>query len=157
MGVLFLRMNMRCQFVFTAVLWLFCSVSSWAHSNEFLDSQKAPNGGQIRSAGAYHVELVMAKDIKAAKENPVHIYLTDHAGNKVSAAGVTANLTLLDGKTKTNQELKADSGNRLSGTAVYASNPSLKAVVSITVQNQQAQARYSPFAEPKKNHADHKH
>jgi hypothetical protein len=37
-----------------------------AHTDDFLDTQKAPNGGQQRMAGAYHFELVVAKDSKEA-------------------------------------------------------------------------------------------
>jgi len=149
--------NMKFKFVSTALAMMFCAGQVWAHSDEALDSQKSQNGGQVRMAGAYHLELVMSKDSKTAKENPVAVYVTDHAGNKVPSSGISANMTLLDGKNKSNIELKADGGNRLQGVATYALNPKLKAVVSITIKGQQEQVRFTPFAAPTSSHGDHKH
>ena len=42
-----------------------------AHDDAYLDTQKAPNGGQLRMAGPNHYELVLVKDAKEAQENPV--------------------------------------------------------------------------------------
>jgi hypothetical protein len=60
----------------------------------------APNGGQLRMAGSYHFELVVAKDSKEAKDNPVTVYLTDHGDKKVPAAGATGTATILAAKSK---------------------------------------------------------
>ena len=51
--------------LFSAALMLAGS-SAFAHSDEYLDTQKTPNGGQQRMAGIYHFELVVAKDSKEA-------------------------------------------------------------------------------------------
>jgi hypothetical protein len=61
-----------------------------AHTDEYLDTQKAPNGGQLRMAGVYHFELVVAKDSKEAKDNAVVVYVTDHAGAKIATAAPPA-------------------------------------------------------------------
>lgn len=148
---------MKFKYVSTAIAIVFCVGQVWAHSDEALDSQKSQNGGQVRMAGAYHLELVMSKDSKTAKENPVAVYVTDHAGNKIPSTGISANMTLLDGKNKSNIELKADGGNRFQGVAAYAFNPKLKAVVSITIKGQQEQARFTPFATHTSSYGDHKH
>jgi len=58
----------------------------FAHDDAYLDSLKSVNGGQVRMAGAYHYELVMSKDSKDVKENPVTVYVTDHAGIKLPTA-----------------------------------------------------------------------
>lgn len=129
-----------------------------AHSDEYLDTQAAPNGGQLRMAGNYHFELVVTKDSKEVKENPVTVYVTDHAGTKVSTVGAGGTATLLSGKNKVAVKLAPDGDNRLKGVGNYASNPQLKAVISITLAGKAAeQARFTPLAAVKDEHADHKH
>jgi hypothetical protein len=44
----------------------FAAGAALAHDDAYLDTQKAPNGGQLRMAGPYHYELVLAKDGKEA-------------------------------------------------------------------------------------------
>jgi hypothetical protein len=53
----------------------------YAHDDATLNTVKAPSGGQLRMAGIYHYELVVAKDSKDAKDNPVVVYVTDHVEN----------------------------------------------------------------------------
>lgn len=60
--------------------------SAFAHGNEHLDTVAAPHGGQLRMAGIYHLELVMPAQ-KAAAEQAVTIYITDHAGKSVAVDG----------------------------------------------------------------------
>jgi hypothetical protein len=45
---------------------------AFAHDDGALDKISGPNGGQLRMAGSYHFELVVAKDSKEAKDNPVN-------------------------------------------------------------------------------------
>ena len=129
-----------------------------AHSDNYLDTQKAPNGGQLRMAGVYHFELIVSKDSKEAKDNPVLVYVTDHAGTKVSTVGAGGTVTFLVGKAKATVKLTPDGDNRLKGVGKYASAADMKAIVSITVAGKAAeQARFTPLAMPKDEHADHKH
>lgn len=129
-----------------------------AYDDAYLDTQKAPNGGQLRMAGPYHYELILVKDTGEAKENPVVVYVTDHAGQKVSTAGAGGSATLLAGKLKATATLKPDGDNRMKGFAKYASTPDMKAVVSITLAGKQVeQARFTPLAVAKDTHTDHKH
>ncbi|MDP2136099.1 MAG: hypothetical protein Q8J99_21065, partial [Sulfuritalea sp.] len=104
-----------------------------AHSDEVLDTQKAPNGGQLRMAGIYHFELVVVRDSKEAKDNPVVVFVTDHAGAKVPTVGAGGTATILAGKQKASVKLVPDGDNRLKGVGKYASTPDMKAVVSVTV------------------------
>ena len=46
------------------------SSAAFAHTDEYLDTVVGPNGGQLRMAGAYHFELVLVKDAKAARAAP---------------------------------------------------------------------------------------
>lgn len=120
---------------------------AYAHTDEYLDTQKAPHGGQLRMAGIYHFELVVAKDSKQSKDNPVVVYVTDHAGSKISTAGAKGTVTLLVGKTKTTVNLMPGSENFLKGSGNYTSAPELKAVVSITLAGKAPeQARFTPLS-----------
>lgn len=131
----------------TLLAALFTGSGALAHTDEYLDTQKAPNGGQVRMAGVYHFELVVAKDTKEVKDNPVIVYVTDHAGAKVPTAGASGTATVLAGKAKATVTLTPDGDNRLKGVGKYASTPDLKAIVFITLAGKAAeQARFTPLA-----------
>lgn len=144
--------------VATLLATLFTGTAALAHGDEYLDTPKAPNGGQLRMAGVYHFELVVAKDSKEARENPVVVYVTDHAGAKQSTVGAGGTVTILAGKVKATVTLAPDGDNRLKGVGKYASTPDMKAIVSITLAGKAAeQARFTPLAVVKDKHTDHKH
>ncbi len=131
-----------------------------AHSDEYLDTQQTPNGGQLRMAGMYHFELVVAKDSKEAKDNPVVVYVTDHAGTKVPTTGAKGTVTILAGKAKATVSLAPDGDNRMKGSGTYAPTPDMKAVVSVTLPGKAAeQARFTPFAKTavmaQEGHSEH--
>ena len=124
-----------------------------AHDDAYLDTQKAPNGGQLRMAGPYHYELVLAKNATAAQENPVVVYVTDHAGAKIPTAGASGTATILAGKLKATAALQSDGDNRLKGVAKYAAMPDTKVVVSVTLAGKQPeQARFTPLAVARDEH-----
>lgn len=136
-----------------------------AHSDDYLDTQPAPHGGQLRMAGNYHFELVVAKDSKQAQDNPVRVYVTDHAGAKVPTAGAKGSVTLLAGKTRLTISLAPGGDNLLQGSGTYASVADMKAVVSVTIAGQSPeQARFTPLMPPKpqpaganQGHSGHAH
>ena len=116
-----------------------------AHDDAYLDTLAAPNGGQLRMAGAYHYELVLAKDGNDAKERPVLVYVTDHAGQAIPTTGASGTVTLLSGKAKVAATLAPDGDNRMKGAAEYAVTPGMKAVVSIALAGKEPeQARFTP-------------
>ncbi|MBK1891913.1 hypothetical protein Undi14_17920 [Undibacterium sp. 14-3-2] len=130
-----------------ALTSLLIAGGAYAHTDEYLDTQKAPHGGQLRMAGIYHFELVVAKDSKQSKNNPVVVYVTDHAGTKISTTGAKGTVTLLAGKTKTMLNLTPDSENALKASGNYTPVPEMKAVVSITLAGKAAeQARFTPLS-----------
>ena len=136
----------------------FAAGAALAHDDAYLDTQKAPNGGQLRMAGPYHYELVLVKDAKEAQENPVVVSVSDHAGQKIPTAGAAGTATILAGKLKAAATLKPDGDNRMKGVAKYASTPDTKVVVSITLAGKQPeQARFTPLAVAKDTHTDHTH
>lgn len=107
-------------------------------------------------AGPFHYELVVVRDSREAKENPVYVYLTDHAGNKVSSAGASGSAIILAGKQKATATLKPDGDNRLRGMAIYSSDPEMKVVVAIIQADKKTeQARFTPLAAMPG--MDHKH
>ncbi len=143
-----------------ASLFALASINARAHTDEYLDTQQAPNGGQLRMAGMYHFELVVDRDSKEAKNNPVIVFVTDHAGTKVSTAGAKGTVTILAGKTKAAVNLAPDGDNRLKGSGIYASTPDMKAIVSITLPDKSPeQARFTPLARPAvaDGHSAHSH
>lgn len=112
---------------FTAALLVsaLSASATMAHSDEFLDTQAAPNGGQLRMAGIYHYELVVTKDSKEVKDNPVGVRNRSR-WPKIATAGATGTATLLTGKLKATTTLQPDGDNRMKGVAKYASTPDMK-------------------------------
>jgi hypothetical protein len=116
-----------------------------AHNDAYLDTVTTPNGGQLRMAGPYHFELVLAKDGGEAKERPVLVYVTDHAGQAVPTAGASGTATLLSSQGKVTASLAPDGDNRMQGVSAYAARPGIKAVVSIALAGEgPQQARFAP-------------
>lgn len=145
-----------------ALIFLLAALNSPAvlsHSDEYLDTQTTPNGGQMRMAGAYHYELVVAGDNKTVKESPVVVYLTDHGGTKISTVGARGTATILAGKLKATVNLVPDGDNRLKGFAKYASTPDMKVAVTVTLPGKTTEpARFTPLAKMAADpHAGHKH
>lgn len=123
------------------------ATAALAHDDATLDRVKAPHGGQLRMAGAYHLELVVARDNKEARESPVTVFVTDHADNKIPTQGMSATVNLLAGKTKAAVTLQSDGGNGLKGLASYPSVAGMKAVVTLRLPDGRTeQARFSPLA-----------
>ncbi|MFO1264791.1 MAG: hypothetical protein U1E84_15875 [Rhodoferax sp.] len=130
-----------------ALAGLLATGGAYAHTDEYLDTQTAPHGGQLRMAGALHFELVISKDNPQPQNNPVVVYVTDHAGTKTSTAGAKGTVTILAGKAKTTITLTPDGENALKGSGSYAAVPDLKAVVSVTLAGHNTeQARFTPLA-----------
>ena len=140
-------MKRRTTLALAAAAVLLAAGAARAHDDATLDASPAPHGGQLRMAGIYHFELVLARDSKTAKDNPVVVYLTDHAGSKIPSAGATGTATLLGAAGKATVTLQPDGDNRLGGVAKYTSTPDTKVVLSITLPGKAPeQARFTPFA-----------
>ena len=132
------------------------TTSVQAHDDAYLDTQQAPHGGQLRMAGAYHLELVVDKSTPQAADKPVVVYVTDHAGQKVSTEGASGNATILAAKGKASVVLVHDGDNRLKGTGRYASTADMKAIVQFTAKGQSPEtARFTPLLKPMEAHMDH--
>jgi len=131
----------------TLITLALASPAALAHDDATLDKIQAPNGGQLRMAGMYHLELVVAKEGAAGKEQQLAVYLTDHADKKIAAAGTSGTATILAGKTKTTVKLTPAGDNKLAGVGAYASQPDMKVIVSVTFADKSTkQARFTPLA-----------
>jgi hypothetical protein len=127
-----------------------------AHDDAYLDTLKAPHGGQLRMAGPNHYELVVARGVSTARENPIYVYVTDHAQNKLDVRGATGTAQIEAGKLKATSTLHPDGDNRLKGFAKYASEPGMAVVVTITLPGKPPeQARFTPLAKAATTHAGH--
>lgn len=122
---------------------LIFSQGAFAHTDEYLDTQAAPHGGQLRMVGVQHYELVV-------KPNEVTVYLTDHAGAKLATKGASGTATVLSGKTKASVKLLPTEDNVLKGTSKFELAPDMKVVVSIALPGQAPQqARFTPLQKTK--------
>lgn len=139
---------MKAQMLFALLVANALSTGVFAHDDKALDAMKAPHGGQLRMAGDYHFELVLVRDSREARENPVVVYVTDHADQKIATKGATGKVTLVGkGGFKAEALLAPDGDNRLRGAARYASDAGLVAVVQVTLPGKRLeQARFTPLS-----------
>ena len=123
-----------------------------AHDDNWLDQQTAPNGGQLRMAGLYHLERVV-------KGDQLDLFLTDHADNKQTAEGASAQVTLLADKKVQKVDLKPAGDNRLSAKGKFPTSADLQAVVVLTPgKGDKVQAKFTPFKKAKaSDHHQHDH
>ena len=118
---------------------------AFAHDDATLDAMAAPHGGQLRMSGAYHLELVLARDARGDKPAPVRVYLSAHGGKPVPVAGASGSAVLLSPAGKQSVVLVA-AGDRLEGKAPYAADPGVKVVVTLKFADGQSEtARFEPF------------
>jgi hypothetical protein len=124
----------------------FAATSVLAHDDAYLDTLKAPYGGQLRMAGPNHYELVVVKNSKSVRENPIIVYVTDHAQNSIDVQGAKGSAKMEAGQLKATSTLYPDGGNRLRGFAKYASTPGMTVEVTITLPGKEAEtARFTPL------------
>lgn len=115
-----------------------------AHDSATLDSMPSPHGGQVRMAGPYHIELVIAPAASTQADRAVQVFLTDHANRPVPAAGASGALRFDDGS---NATLTAQPGNRLTGSIRVDNEPSRQASLSLHFKDGSAwEVSYTPFA-----------
>lgn len=118
---------------------------AWAHDEATLDAMPSAHGGQLRVAGIYHFELVVAPAAVAGQGVPVQVYVTDHLGQKISTAQASGSVNFLSGKTHTKVTLSPQGDNALVGTLAQRPKPGTQAVVLIAPEPGQAalQAKFT--------------
>ncbi|MBI2751893.1 MAG: hypothetical protein HYX46_00010 [Betaproteobacteria bacterium] len=104
----------------------------------YADERKSgPNGGQVKDAGKYHLELVV-------KENALTVYVTGAKDAKVATKGASGSATVLAGKGTSNVKLEPSGENAFVGSGSFQLTPDMKIVVSVTMPGQSPlQARFT--------------
>lgn len=147
---------MECWKSLVVCVVVFLGSPALAHDDAYLDTLKAPHGGQLRMAGPNHYELVVVKNSKNVRENPIIVYVTDHAQNKINVQGAKGSAKMEAGKLKAISTLTPDGGNRMKGFAKYASTPGMTVEVTIILPGGEAQtARFTPLSKLASTHAGH--
>lgn len=112
-----------------------------AHTEEYFDSVAAPNGGQMRMAGPYHLELV-------TKDKEISLYVADHGDNKINTGGGVGKASIQVGKgnPKSSIKLEPAGDNVLKGTGDFKVTPETTIITFIKLPDQEAQsARFMPL------------
>jgi hypothetical protein len=104
---------------------------------------KAPNGGQLKVAGGWHLELVQ-KAGGASGASDLILFVTDHSGKPIPSAGLKATATILAGKDKLRANLLPDGENRLKATVTFDGAVKPKIVLSVSGNGMSEQARFAP-------------
>ena len=134
----------------TAVIAAVAAATVFAHGDKAVPAL-GPNGGEMKDAESYHLELVVKPQGVDVRENPIVLYVTDAKDKKVDTAGAKGTANVLAGKIKATSTLQPDGDNRLKGIAKFAPDPEMKVVVSVTLPGKQPmQARFTPLASSKK-------
>lgn len=113
-----------------------------AHTDEHLDQVKTPHQGQLRMAGAYHLELVV-------NDNALLVYVTDHGDQPLESKGLTATAVVLSGKDRVTVKLQPAGDNLLKGRGGFILDPKMKVTVTVKHGSETAQATFHPM---KKHH-----
>jgi hypothetical protein len=104
---------------------------------------KGPNGGQVKDAGKYHLELVV-------RDNVLTVYVAGAKDAKVATKGASGSATVLTGKNTVSVKLEPARENELAGSGKFDSTPGMKVVVSLTLPGQNpVQARFTPLEKGK--------
>lgn len=117
-----------------AAVWAAASTlgsPAWAHDEATLDAMVSAHGGQLRMAGIYHFELVVAPAVVAGQGVTVQVYVTDHLGQKINTAQASGSVSFVSGTSRTQVPLSPQGGNALVGSLAQAPKPGTQAVVSI--------------------------
>ncbi|MFY8069550.1 MAG: hypothetical protein ACOVMG_05590 [Flavobacterium sp.] len=120
------------------------------------DNSKAPHGGKVEEAGAYHIEAL-------TKDNKVSFFLLDGKAKAMSNKGVTGSVLLqfADGKTKT-VVLTASGSDGFDAKDAQAATYT-KAIVTFKVKGKTVSAKFSTTAKKETHHHEegeehnHKH
>jgi hypothetical protein len=126
-------------------------VATWsgagAHDDAYLDTLVGPNGGQMRIAGAQHLELVIdPPEGAAASAQPVSVFLTDHADQGIDSSGFSGRAAVVANRERVDIALTPAGDNQLAGEGVVAHDPDMVVIVSLILPDGTTeQARFTPY------------
>lgn len=138
-------------FLTLAMLAGLAATRAEAHPDSVLDTMKGPHGGQLRMAGAYHLELVAGKNL-------LTIYVMDHANKAQPIDKLKLRATVINGKQVSRVEFAAKEANQLQAAATFTAAPELQVIVTLEQAGQAPlQAKFQPLKPAPKAEADHDH
>jgi hypothetical protein len=116
-----------------APVFVFTPIRGFAHT-----ITNGPNGGEVEDAnpGPLHIETVV-------KGATVTVYLTDENGKSLPVAGATGSVIVLAKEKKVSVPLAPTESGTLTGTGNFASDPNMKALVTLTISGQRQQALFT--------------
>lgn len=129
----------KSSMVFLLAAALAGSVPAWAHTDEYLDTVRAPHGGSLRMAGPYHLELII-------QPGELTVYITDHAGMEQGTQGTEGKATVKSGLKEVSVELEPAGKNVLKGKGDFKLGADTVVVVTFKLPAQEVQAaRFTPL------------
>jgi len=120
------------------------ALSSEAHTSKHSPILEGPHGGQLRTTGPYHLELV-------AKDGELVLYVSDHSDALIGTDGGMAKATLQLGKSqsRTRIDLVPSRENVFKGTGEFSLSPETVIVIFIKLPDQEAFAARFTSGKPK--------
>jgi len=114
------------------------------------DNNKAPHGGKVEEAGAYHIEV-------STKDGKAHFYLLDGKAKTMANTGVTGSVVLqfADGTTKTVQLTANGTDGFLADDAKALTYTN--AIVTFKIADKTATAKFKNTSEKKTEKKEHNH
>jgi hypothetical protein len=110
-----------------------------AHPDWYLARLKPPNGGQIRNAGAFHLELVVQPD-------ELRLYVTDHFFNKFPTKNSSATAIVVSGDKVVKIELAPGGDNLFTTKGAFARDANMRIGILLNPHRYPPQAaRFTPF------------
>ena len=121
------------------------TVGSFSAMAQDHDNSKAPHGGKVEEAGAYHIEAL-------TKDNKVSFYLLDGKAKAMSNKGVTGSVLFqfADGKTKTIVLTVSGTEGFEAKDAIAATYT--KAIVTFKVKGKTVSAKFSTTVKKEAHH-----
>ena len=109
-------------------------------------AETGANGGLVRDAGPYRIELVV-KPRRTVLETPIVLFVTDRDGKPFETSGARGHADFSSGGLKGRATLHPDAANRMKGYGLMSAKSDLRIDVSISVSGQAPQhARFEPLA-----------
>jgi hypothetical protein len=125
-----------------AVLALWLALGSpyaTAHPDWYLARLKPPNGGQLRNAGAFHLELVL-------NAQEIRLYVSDHFFNKFPTKNSSATAIVVSGDKVVKVALTPAGENLLAAKGSFARDAGVRVGILLNPHRYPPQAaRFTPF------------
>lgn len=122
-----------------AIAIMSTATAALAHPDWFLARLKPPNGGQLRNAGNFHLELVVSA-------GEIRLYVSDHFFNKFPTKTSSATALLVGGGKTLKVALAPGGDNLLRAAGVFPQDAQLRVAILLEANRYgPLAARFTPF------------